>query len=751
MKSILKRDEEAEVESRPEDTSHSIRRVSFLPDVTLHSFMVPDNNNNEKGVVTSTQVEPRSLVNEEESPMDLTEQVSPKTVPETNVDEMMEFTGPQNVISNEESMELTGTHAIIMSNQENLNKHNSSAMKKKPELSPPDGPAELSISEQIMSQAMEFTQVIPKLNDPHSPLHVDREDTMEFTQIVPNQIQEQKKPNKKRKLNDNDLSSPATPPKQHIGEVPLDIEGIEKMSPIKISYEPPAATNRPLPESKIPKLKAAAKYKDIDLQRDLQIPSQPVDEENSVKEDNNLSLESYLSHVNKDFLINTKNVLSTFNNKIKFKTIEDLSHLRYNQLSTSLNIDVPTLEIKTFIIKELSGRIKQSKDITELEQDLKGTIKKGSMLMKFHENEKDDGETAENHEQLIVIRTMCELQAQKEWFEWRIRQLDGFKEVLTDNLEILNEEYAATMEEMNKVKQLKFKIMELKETLQREIRILKEISPVTHRLGPTLDEKLTIAKIQAQLKKFSVDITKFEEIKSRKLELEKQINSQTEILTNLTQEHERTIKKQKTAITSARTLEANFSLLQGLTGVTLKSFQDNILVIQLTNIGGMKLDIDMDQILANNLSLGLVLSEQSVGNPIFELLFWLINRRLSDHLASNLKSNILSTLFKVVANMKPLYYSLLNLTLLFHIKSNKSHDTLYIEATDIDQFTYTKLTYMIKFLDFVRACEDESTQLTIEAQYNSQVSEERATKLLLDKGGRIFPWLKTTTIISNQD
>ncbi|KAL3241127.1 kinetochore-microtubule binding complex subunit SPC105 RNJ42_03219 [Nakaseomyces bracarensis] len=765
MKSILKRDE---VEERPEDTQDThIRRVSFLPDVTLHSFDMVSMENAKKGeeVMTSTQVSPPMR---EESPMDMTEPIfiSPKTVdPKANsisnnytstADEMMEFTGPQVINGNEESMELTGTHAIIMS-QEKLNKHNST--QKKPELSPPEGPAELSIPEKIMSQAMEFTQVLPKFDDPISPLgsnikqQQDQEDTMEFTQIVP-KIQDYS--NKKRKLNDNSiekLSSPTTPPKQHIGDTNVDIEGIEKMSPIKISYDNTSISKvGDLGENSMSRISEVLKNKSI-IDRDTDNYAyhdlEEASDENTgmSDEETQLSLENYLSLVNKEFLVDTKSVLSSVEDVVEFKSVDEVSrtHLRYNQLTSSLNIEVPTLEIKTFIINELMGRIKQSKSINELENDLKGTTKKGSMFLKFYNN--NDEEHSNLEKELSIVQRVCGLQSQKEWFEWRIRQLDGFKEVLTDNLEVLNEEYASVMEEMKKVKETKFKIMELKETLQREIRILKEISPVTHRIGPTLEDKLTIAKIQTQLKKYSVDINRFGEIKNRKLELEKKINNQTELLAKFNQEQDKVTNKKLPLKSSFRTLEANFNILQELTGVTFQSFQDSILVIKFVNIGGMKIDIDMDQTSANNISLGFLLSQECVGNPIFELIYWLTCKQLMVYVDT--KTSILSILFNVVAKLRHIYHALVNLSLLFQIKTNKEGEDIYIEASEVDQYSHQKVTYVIKLSDFVTACENDSNNVPIEVRYQNNVPQERVSKLLLDKGSRIFPWLKIATIITS--
>ncbi|XDT04385.1 Spc7 kinetochore protein [Nakaseomyces glabratus] len=700
--------------------SQITQRVSFLPDVTLHSFDISPT----KNMATSTQKP--AYENDGNASMDLTEPISLEVQAGASTtepkEETMEFTAPQN-INNVENTLTAQLHS------ERTRKSQS----------------ELDLSTDIISQAMEMTQVLPnetnnlrKANNDAND--AENEDGMEFTQIVPN-IHEYSV--KRRRLNDDTIEklvSPATPP-DNTSEQQIygsDSEIIEKMSPIKIIY---ATEQRPA---------SVPKQLFDDKEPNLQSPHKSENHENEKTITHSFSLKNFLSDIDYRLLENIKDIFKQKNTAITLNTLDYSiqQNLRLGQVNSVYHIDVPTWEIKTFIINELRARINQSKSMDVLENDISKTLNINSIALKYTSQSEAGIDTS--LKTILAVKEFSEMETQRDWYEWRLKQLDGFREVLTDNLEILNEEYTNVKFELQKVKELKFKISDLKDTLQREIRILTEVSYEKQKNGPSLDDKIKFAKIKKTLLHHQIEVNKHDEIQRKRQQLEDDINSKTKQLIEINQSISKVTSKRKTInpmdIKKERTLLANFNLLQALSNIGCIRNSNDIIVLEFKLLGGMKILIDNSIISANEPS-GITLSPEFQREPLFRYLFEEIMKEIQVKVKQNKKGNLFEMLISKVIDYIPIYNSFHLFSLIFNVKYEMENEvSKNLKISDIDYYSNANISYTIPINDILKCCRNNNSILSIKVRSESKISHDRVIKRITEKGSRIFPWLNNTNI-----
>lgn len=637
------------------------RRVSFAPDVTLHSFdFVPD------GI--SSQREPRRKQHE-----DVGREIVTSTQREQDADQSMDMTNIFTKSSQEmEDMKLSNIPSSLPTDANKGTGHSKSIEEEEPmELT-----ETFNVDKEPLSQRMELTQLVTgkeqKNNEPYKvtgQYTVNLSNDMDFTQVVA-KIPVQPKSTEKKVENTEDMSMEVTEllqkPTQMLFPVPefkaidseikthmavdLNLEEsasepmeltqvvTKKPENIELTVENDSGINtdknamgnpdfqrvdstapQNINDRRKSLIPVSSKRRKLNTSDELPVAAESIDGTEEMEltimermspiqfDDLNASVQSKINHSND---LRTKNSYSTDDleryslrkflgetnlgflldaNTIKDDSqvlnfsvthVEGDSLLRSNNLYDILYVDIPVLEMNSFICRELIRKISQSQSSFE---NLENQIKNAPPPLLMKEYYASGGEIKKlMNEQLQLVKQYSKLEAKKAWYEWRKLHLNGITHVLLENLTILQEEYDKIEKDLQKIQQVNSRVKEIKNSISHEIKLLRELPANMYNQEPTLTDKVNIARLRQELKSHSISLGNLPSLKAKHDKLKEDIENTTAILSKakmqikslddndshlaIIPEHSNVVKLQK-----------KLKYLEQLNGVSIISFKGSIL------------------------------------------------------------------------------------------------------------------------------------------------------------------------------
>lgn len=460
-----------------QNTTKTSRRVSFAPDVTLHSFeSVPERKSVfreprrriSEPMVTSTQNDDiKESIDPDGSLMELTEPVrvgytkndrievenyTPVFSQEDSMDITQLFSKHSKSVEGEKTMDFTAIHS--QSNGSNVNNDTIEFLKRD------------SNNDQQHHSDMSFTTVnvhqTPKKGNASPVEHWKRQKLNEDNEFSI------------RKVADTEegvglVNSDNTENQDEDEDMELTLN--ERMSPIKL--------------------------KTVDS--GIIIPSKP-------KTQVSYSLDEFLDQTGVTFIIDT-NLIEQRSTSITFDmtALEKIKKFRINHVYSTLYVQVPILEMNAFICKELLRRISQSKtQFEDLNKQISSSVPPPLLFNEYFNSSEEVKPLMD--QQIHLVKSYSKCQAKKLWYEWRIQHLSGIKTVLLENLQTLEESCDKLNEKLLQIQDIKFRAEQLRDSIRREIKLLKELPPDIYKMKANLTDKVKVESLRQELKSSMVAI-----------------------------------------------------------------------------------------------------------------------------------------------------------------------------------------------------------------------------------------------------
>lgn len=775
------------------------RRVSFAPDVTLHSFdFIPEqqmklreprrklaDSNLRSNVqnydhtiddaVTSTQ---NNVIADVQSNIEI-----------DNLDTSnMDFTVPTSIVSmhnkqqDDDSMDITqlfSKHSAIplfpsvqvADSQEdiddeimNLDKIPATLLDDVDQETGMDFTAVIAPTMPNDSQQMDVTEIFQNVVTKSLPQDMGN-DTMEFTMIQPNINSESLHRGsgsqtvmraKRRKLgfdgsytksiDDSPTrdSKDTTPTKntQDDNNIDDDMEFsiMERMSPIKL---PVNEENDALEEY----ITTTGNFK-INTES-----THVVSEQLNESEYEKYSIKKFLNDTNTMFKVDTKLIENELNT-LDFNLISNskINSIRMNQLYNSFYVDIPILEMNSFISKELLRRIAQSKKLFE---DLEKQVSTSYPPLLFREYFSSSPEMKEVlGVQIQLVKSYSALEAKKAWYEWRIQHLIGIKNVLIENLSILKEEYEKVIADFDYVDNLKIKAESLRDDIRREIKLLKNLPSSYHRNELSLEDKVRLEKLKQELSSHAVKIGHIQELKNEKTRILEQINDKNGKLSHIKNELSALDKTSNSAgiytdyeITR---LKKKLSLLQIITGLQFVSMKDAILVLKLEGNCFPEISVDLSKNNTTTVINEIIYLNDDNIDPFFQYLFCSILKIVN----SKVQGTALEIMSALLIELKTSIQFLVqckSLSLLYPIAivhEEKLNKNVTLEITDYDIRNGSKLKFIIPMKEFTNLGINKIGKLNIIAHIDrgEDMSRDEILSRITKRTGKLLPWMSNDNI-----
>lgn len=657
------------------------RRVSFAPDVTLHSFdFVPETNNNHREprrkavdlVVTSTQQD--DLDDEDgatSQSMDLTSPVAVSTQPY------------RPVFDQEVSMEITQLFA----------KH--------------DGP-----QTEGKEETMEFTKIQePAIDVGSKDTSIDNGgNTMELTAIQRSDLKTAlpttPPSSKRRKLNpEQHGAEPESPEEQD-----MELSVMEKMSPIKLP------------------------------QPDLQIGTRQCH-----------SLREFINETGVSFLIDT-DLVENRKNAVVFRTALPAQRetFRINQLLNALYLDTPVLEMNAFICKELLRRIRQSKkQFDDLDEQVSSAQSPPLLFTEYFSSSLDLRQLM--NQQLQLVKSYSKLEAKKSWYEWRTRHLNGIKTVLTENLNLLEEDRTKVKRSMSKVQDIKAKAESLRNSIRREINALKESTTEDYQEEPGLNERVKLEALKQSLALYSVEVNDLQDVKQKNKQLKEEIDRKKnqlfdlkKQLTTSSQNYNKRLKRRKFTEYDLARCRSKLRMLGLISGVEFVRYQHSELTICFPYINSsLQISINISDLNSGDLY------SYKVIKPSETAIFF-------DHCYRNALRNHpemptrqrLSLVALGAKSSIPVIKELSILRLLFPVQILHRNGEATLEIKDYDLKSRTKAIYDVDLKEFLEGVIENERKITLKASVieRGRLPASSIPTAFLKKVTKILPWFNESKV-----
>lgn len=758
------------------------RRVSFAPDVTLHSFdfvprSITNNNNNNaqedtsameltqpisKGIefqkshgehenesMDMTQVydnnnRERSDINEDES-MDITirqERLSPILFPlkSTQNSKMMDLTQPvrksdTKTISEpssdqpyEEPMELTEIVTIPEIDKlipaENMNKSNRSFTQFFPE-----------------SQSMDFTQI------QNHDRNKDVEETMDITSIQNPAI-----------LSNTNNSSTGSKSSKEITKIDTLQSGSKILQPSNIPRivrkrrrldEPivPVSSMEGYTQSKPPH----SGTQDQDIENMERMSPVRIEEFNEFNQESsetlqdpkqNISLKTFIADTNIGFLTDL-NILKQEIEIVSFPTVS-LSQeyfFKIQKLYDSLYNDIPIIQMNVFIIKELMSISSQStKSFENLDKQIRESSNHPLLLSDYFSS---DAKTKERIiEQLQLVKSFSKLNARKSFSEWYLSQLKNLKSVLIENKSLLGEEYQKVKNTSEHIISIHDKVNKIKDLLKKELSILESTQYNTDEEF-NLRQKIRVTWLKRELEKYKVSVESLSELQEKEIQINNEISNNCSKLENLKKDMMMMTEINNASGISEIEIEKLFDdiqILQNITGINFTKFDGSI--ISLDVIGASRIAIEID--LNKNTSDIISLSSNQSHNPLIV--------RLIDKFAKDFKvrkgTKSMETVVQLILKVRDISRIIREYELLDVLFPMEINDADIIQVHDCNLVLNDEILYELSITEFIRGASSDVGQVKFTAQIlkGQPIEVPDIIARFSKKTARILPWLNEERI-----
>lgn len=775
------------------------RRVSFAPDVTLHKFSAikdPMHSNDSQSGGTSFNVEPN------EESMELTAPLTNIQLQSAHENETMKFANTNGGLNsyldenNDSTMELTGTHSVpqyeIVQNNETKSLSTPLDMrgKNEPDEGPPKGVSEdfkrnvktknhthpafvregpdhslemeltetMSVKQPQMkhkytansevtntdngnipikafehadeildkSLDMEFTQVMPPALINHRSRQqmrtVDTDDSaltrIEFGGFMPTETSTQKSPSglKRRKISD-DVEFKEN-------EYSTEMHSIEQLSPVKI-----AMTN--FQEEGLSPVKLSSDKASPGALR------------------SKYSLKVFFDDIGLDFIVETDLTGREDQYVMKIQPLEEdeWKVFRVDKVLKALYIDLPILEMNTFILNELKQRIVQTKHVLDdVSNQVKSSATAPLLLQEFYISSNAD--KMNMSKKLRLIQTFSNLEARKFWSKWRLEQLQGLKTVLEGNLATLRNELDNVRENLSKAYDIRMRITELKSSIKKEFMILKEIPNFQE---PSLRSKLETESLRQELALQKENVTRLAKLASTKIGLEREIEENLVSIQILRKEI--ALESEKTPREASKSsslgvenefqnrlndvhLKSRFDFLQKLSEVKFVSLKQATLVMQLVRSPKLILTLDLR---SNKL---MDVSTQGLEDK--DLFFC----HCMNCLRTAEDSNDLESIMRHVAVSLDAYKEYKIMRAIWPLKLRALDNECIIEAYHYDPYNQNMSLLRLPLINLLELTQNLNKKVLIEVEIvrQSRTSNDQLQQQLIAKAQRCLPWFRAKNL-----
>ncbi|CCD26697.1 kinetochore-microtubule binding complex subunit SPC105 NDAI_0I01280 [Naumovozyma dairenensis CBS 421] len=597
-------------------------------------------------------------------------------------------------------------------------------------------------------EVMEFTQpvekkiaILPTSQVINNDVQDDDDDAMDLTRISFSNLPVRGKEavdrrksliptsNKRRKLNNDELFiHPNATPIPIEEQEEMELTSMERMSPIR--------------------------YEDMNdsSKMNSQIPSLETKE----KDRGNVtySLREFLDKTDVSFLIDPGKV-KLKDKKITFMYMDSNSSdisLPINKLYNALYVDVPVLEMNAFICKELFRKISQSKQSFEdLETQISSSVP--PLLLKEYFTSSEEMKKLMN-DQMQLVKMYSKLEAKKAWYEWRKLHLNGIKNVLIENLALLQEELERTKSSLQKLYETRKRIEEIKDSLKYEVKLLKEMPPNSVASEPTLEDKVKLASLKQELIAHKITLESLPDLQKKndaiRLEIEEKTNKLSKLKEELshldTEDNTTTALLEKGDIT---VLSAKLKYLEKMLHVRATRFVGSLLTLEFDLDDGLiELTINISNIGQYRTKSIEIAENVLLYRPLLECYLRHVESIISKKSVHTV-TDFFFTLYVYMRKFSKLLkeYNLLKMVFPVKVIEQNDKETIF-EIEDFDFNNRNKYIYHLSMKSFINAVFNDKSVLPIEVKImkGSQITSNVLSSRLIQKGRKVLPWLDKSRV-----
>lgn len=603
----------------------------------------------------------------------------------------------------------------------------------------------------VTSQSMDLTSPVAISTQPYMPVF-DQEVSMEITQLFAKHDEPQEK---EETMDFTGIPVPVAKTVENVenGENTMELTAIhDSEKGPEIPATPPSSKRRKLnPEPRSP-MHESSDDQDMELsmmERMSPIKLKPTGPQVETVESH--SLREFIDETGVSFMIDT-DLIDKRRNPITFKTIDSSQRekFRINQLLYALYLDTPVLEMNAFICKELLRRITQSKkQFDDLDEQVSSAQSQPLLFTEYFTSSQEMRQLM--NQQLQLVKSYSKLEAKKSWYEWRTQHLNGIKTVLHENLLLLEEDRAKVRKSLNRVQDLKVKAQNLRNSIKKEIALLKENNTDDYQEEPSLNERVNLETLKQELASYSLNINNRQELTKKDEQLKEEIERKKEQLfdlkeqlTILSQKHNMRLEKKNFTEYDVVKCRNKLQLLSIISGVEFVRYQNTELTIGFPYIASsLQISVDL-----SNLNAGNLYSYEVIQPAETALLFKYCYRSTLRNVLEMPSKHPLSLVALGAKSSIAIIKELHMLKLLFPVQLQHKEKEILLEIMDYDLRSSTKAIYDVALTDFVRGFVEGESEITVKATVieNGHLLASTIPITFVKKVARILPWFDESRV-----
>ncbi|CCE65038.1 hypothetical protein TPHA_0J02180 [Tetrapisispora phaffii CBS 4417] len=465
-------------------------------------------------------------------------------------------------------------------------------------------------------------------------------------------------------------------------------------------------------------------------------------------ESNRHSIKDFLRELNLDFdQYNTVSGEEKQDIIFKLSQLSETNGVPINQLYNFFYIDTPIFEMNTFIITELLKKISNSKSILD-DLDNQTISNPPPIIAEYYASDLSHKQSIS--QKMLTIKNYSGLLAQRGWYEWRIQHLLGLQNVLQENITILNEELEKISEDLENVKNIKNRTDSIRASIRREIRLLKELPAAKYNKESTLNDKINIENLKQELMANGIKLEEYTTLKTKKEGLLLYVKEMNDKITSVRKEISAlaadTMKGKVFTTYDISRLKMKFSLLQNITNVKFVSMVNSTLQIKLNIKMFPVINVEMRNFQITQITENIYLEEGS--DPFISQY---VNQLSSEIALKNNKAtlmDVLSNLLKQLESDSTFLKQYISFQLLYNIKLVEHMGVFHLLFANYDVKTDNKMRFLIPAREFINLGSNNMGKLNIkfEAIRGEAYGKDEALALFIKKINRSLPWINDTKV-----
>ncbi|CCK70885.1 kinetochore-microtubule binding complex subunit SPC105 KNAG_0F02180 [Huiozyma naganishii CBS 8797] len=413
----------------------------------------------------------------------------------------------------------------------------------------------------------------------------------------------------------------------------------------------------------------------------------------------------------------------------------------------TLQYELPVLQLKNFIALELLRRNNQSNlDFMNLQEQIKSSSSPPLLLKEYYESSTDIQEAM--NQQLQILKGYSTLVAKKNWCKWQISQLERIKEVLKENVAALDQKVQTISSKLSTCRDIAQKTERIKDWIKQDILLLKDPPEIHASNTDSLKRKVKLESMKRYLAVQKLTVEKLPVLIKENEELKTRLKESKEKLVELEKiTREQSVDKGEEKI---KQLQNKLDFVKMVTGIHLIGVDQTTLIARFDTIPGIEFtfntNVKCDRLMDLNQD-SLVLG--SFSRFLMEHLVF--SRFSSDVKVGDVLSDILLRIRKTGYILRQ--YRMLSLLFITHcnVSEENNPDTeTTIELKDFDLEANSKIVYILSFSQFLRMIRhgcDDKLGISISAKSNNNnLTAQGAAGRICERTANIWPWLMEKNI-----